>query len=1610
MNTDNGRLFYATGIDNSQLRSDAAESRNILASIGQTATQEGANIDAMFGKIAKASAGIFATSQLVEFSKQVINVRGEIQSLETSFETLAGQKGIDLFKEIKDFATSTPMMMKDLASGAQTMLAFNIEAQNVMPILRAIGDISMGDAQKFNSLTLAFSQMSATGKLMGQDLLQMISAGFNPLSVISEKTGKSIGELREEMEQGKITTQMVTEAFMSATSEGGKFYEMLVKQSHGIKGAISNFEGAIDDALNDMGASVQDTTIGIINTGTYLVQHYDTILDIVGVLVATYGTYRAALIVNAAVEQMMAKASAERIALIEAEISAVGVKTAQEQLATDADIAAAVSKGNLTEAEGLHILALKKEAAARVESLALAAKQAAAELAAATAARQNAGVRLQAAEANATAMRIEYEAALAKGEVFEIALAKERMETAQTEINTASQQYQAAATAEATAAKTAQTAQTTANSAAQQLNNIQVQQGTVQTGIFATAVRMLTNTLKALWATMMKHPGALILAAVVALGAAIYNVTKKTKELSAEQQILDDVTGQATAKVADEKTKIETLSGIVHDNTKKLEERKTALLALQEIVPDYHAALTAEGNLINDNTDALNRYIDALLKAAKLEAIKGGITETFKELTNLAMDVKNDRSDYGAFLNFFTSDQNIEKNKKQWTAWYNDFIKDPSKYTRKGQGGRTEVLMGSGLSAQWLHADMGEDWISESERDLIKAAGKYAEFSRLYKNILAEDVTTNSKPSTAPKRYKNEVAEQRKALADAQAEVKRLEASATATTAEVKNAQQKVETAKKKLKELGINVERENKAGDRAANVRQDNANTLAAEAAERMRQSEEYARRMADQEKDNEFEIRQARIDAMKDGIDKELIQNKLNFDRLEEQNKRRLREMLDAVAEERLRQMEDKNPTIFKKKDSNGKLEDDPGKRDEALRTIRLSLTVEDLTPAQKQQFEEFGKIAATAFETANQESMEHLLGDFLNYQQKRTQMAEEWERIRSFIPVEYGQEANKKMLQQFSELDFEHIKEQFNWEAVFSNFETMSSATLEKLIRQLKSYRGIIEETYDPKIISEYNAALRKLQTAQRANDKNLWSVFVPAAFQERIEAEETLKELQEEYNNLLDKQKQKEEEIEKKVQEIAALIKQLTGEDMPLGDIMNPQKLQTTIDSLKKTNPDGSNQLKGLSDDLQGMQTQLGGITSAAGEAGSAIAGMAGGGGGGAMQTLNMVGAIVHAINDSVQSAKELVDDLANTADALGADTEVGSGWDTAKTFMGGFAEASQGATEAFESFKSGNPMGVIQGVVKSFTAWIRCFAAIKDAKHERTIQKLQDKIEDLEDAYKRLDRAIDKAFSKDASKLLNQQAEMIEQQRQLIKMQIEEEKAKKNTDWDKIKDWETQLKDLEEDYEDAKEKAVDAIFGEDIKSAIEDFADAYADAWAKGEDRSKSARDVVKQMMQNMVKESIKAAIQSSGAMERIRAKLQQFYADNVLSDWEQDYVLKMAESLQEELDKQFGWANNLLSGDDDKEREASQKGIATADQDSIDELNGRATAIQNHTFSINENTKTILATTQAILRSVMNIESETNGLGSRIEKMEGNIKEMADTLDDIATKGIRLKD
>ncbi|MGM9747505.1 MAG: tape measure protein [Candidatus Cryptobacteroides sp.] len=155
----------------------------------------------------------------------------EREKTQISFEVLLGNKdtGNSLLKQIQDFGASTPLQTADLQENAKTMLSFGIAADRIMPNLRAIGDIAMGDQQKMNSLTLAFSQMTSTGKLTGQDLLQMINAGFNPLNEISKKTGKSVATLKDEMSKGKISSEMVRDAFISATSAGGQFYGMLDK-------------------------------------------------------------------------------------------------------------------------------------------------------------------------------------------------------------------------------------------------------------------------------------------------------------------------------------------------------------------------------------------------------------------------------------------------------------------------------------------------------------------------------------------------------------------------------------------------------------------------------------------------------------------------------------------------------------------------------------------------------------------------------------------------------------------------------------------------------------------------------------------------------------------------------------------------------------------------------------------------------------------------------------------------------------------------------------------------------------------------------------------------------------------------------------------------------------------------------------------------------------------------------------------------------------------------------------------------------------------------------------------------------------------------------------
>ena len=202
-----------------------------------------------------AAIAITATTAAIGTAAVVgMKYNSQMEDYTTNFSTMLGtqEKGIAKVEELKKMASSTPFAIADLAQGTQTLLAFGIESERTTEILRQIGDVSLGNKEKFSGLTLAFSQMSATGKLMGQDLNQMINAGFNPLNEISEMTGRSLADLKDEMSKGAISADMVAEAFKHATDAGGQFYKGMESASKTASGQISTLKDNVLALLGDI--------------------------------------------------------------------------------------------------------------------------------------------------------------------------------------------------------------------------------------------------------------------------------------------------------------------------------------------------------------------------------------------------------------------------------------------------------------------------------------------------------------------------------------------------------------------------------------------------------------------------------------------------------------------------------------------------------------------------------------------------------------------------------------------------------------------------------------------------------------------------------------------------------------------------------------------------------------------------------------------------------------------------------------------------------------------------------------------------------------------------------------------------------------------------------------------------------------------------------------------------------------------------------------------------------------------------------------------------------------------------------------------------------------
>ena len=200
----------------------------------------------------------------------VFNMGVQMEQTNTKFEVLLGsaEKAKNMLGELNAYADATPYSNEGIIKGSETMLGFGIAHEKVMGNMKMLGDVAMGNEERLSSLSLSFSQVMATGRLMGQDLNQMIGQGFNPLQVISENTGISMGVLKKQMEAGAISAEMVEEAFRLTTSEGGRYYEMTKKMADSAGGKFSTMIGTFKNQISRVGMAFAEWIKPLFDIGT----------------------------------------------------------------------------------------------------------------------------------------------------------------------------------------------------------------------------------------------------------------------------------------------------------------------------------------------------------------------------------------------------------------------------------------------------------------------------------------------------------------------------------------------------------------------------------------------------------------------------------------------------------------------------------------------------------------------------------------------------------------------------------------------------------------------------------------------------------------------------------------------------------------------------------------------------------------------------------------------------------------------------------------------------------------------------------------------------------------------------------------------------------------------------------------------------------------------------------------------------------------------------------------------------------------------------------------------------------------------------------------------
>lgn len=1536
MNNEEGKIYYGLGIDNSELQADAAKSMSIIQGIGNQTVAEGARIDNTYKKIGSTIAMIGGAAVLTGLGREIVDVTAKFEKFHIVLSNTLGSdfeagKSLDM---VRDFVAKTPFQVDEVTDGFIRLT-------------------NQGFKPTYQDLTKLGDLASSTGK------------GFTQLSeaIIDAQTGeferlKEFG-IKAAKEGDKVTfTFKGQQTVISNTSASIKDYILSLGGMQGVAGAnakiadsVSGRISNIADKLTSIYSEIGTEGSGVINSalsGTeYLLENYKEIGEALAIIVATYGTYKAAVIATEAIHQSM---NTVRLTEEAAELSKL--LTVEQQ--------AKISKLGLIGTSAEYATVVKAEVAANVQSAQSALIKARAEVSTANqivVARRTEYIAAKLLEKQRLA---ELMSIGATGTAKQVEAAQRKLATAETQRETAAIAFQSASRdfgtkkiAVETAAKAVSTITTAADTAAQTAN-------VTVTGILSIAKVKLAAIAAKLNAVIMANPYALAAAAVLALGYGIYKLVTYQTDAEKAQAKLNETVQESEKAIASERYQIDLMFARLQAAKKGTEEYAAAKQAIMNQYGSYLKKLGDEKTALNDIAAAYKLITEEAAKAARARAMEkatkdaadtvaeaeGDSYDEIKKLLEKKFKGKKgaDGKDLSAtyimkFKPVIDGKENItqeleniitqfDKEKvftdpetgRQLSSLILNPLRDELSSLAKARGiyqkTMDEALMKFGESPSnnggKTEFDITKASLQQLMEELPKATGMLQEL-RNAENTKPEDITAQTAKISSIKAQIAARETELKVIKDVEEQIKLLQEEQKSfgkDDGEYKSLDTRIKALQTKLPKQGGNGGGSSKPKDYTDQLKQ-----------EKQEKERFYT--------DLGFAVRQAEINAMSEGLDKVLAQNDLNYRKEIEQIKRQ--------KEDKLTKIQEWERTIWESQNPNWE------KQGEKFKPQTTALSEGD-----NKQFEVMNKSAFATLTTGNKKAYEIALNEYADFAVSYIDKANEFEDNLKNLASKHKQEranlissgASKEAIDQFDQKAKQEV------DAVTAVQKELLAGLDEQMEVKSQTFILFAEQIANMGIqelklkLDEAEILLAQAQTAT-GEDGDKTSV---------IEYQAQIRVLK---------------------QQIIALTKKSDKkEEATSGDALAKYKAALkTVNELGNAAKDIAGAFEGLDGDVYSVLDSIGTMSSSVG---------------------SMLSTIV------LMSTTSQVTIAATT---VAASTGVVATSTAASTAIQGVEKASV-------------ILAIIGAALQIITAIAKAISGLfnNDKKKEKEIKRLQEQVDALEASYKKLGKAIDKAYSADSAALIKEQDENLRKQKALIEEQIRLEESKKKTDNDKVNQWKQAIEEIDNELEETNGRVIEAIIGTDVKSAISEFADAYIDAWSAGEDKAAAMKDVVRKMVKSAVTELVKSRL--SPEVTQFMEFLAKAMEDGILTSAEESALDEWERRLYakaESIDQNFG---KYIKDEDADKREASEKGFGAMSQDSADELNGRFTALQALAFEINENVKIMRENSKTIIALLTGIETNTGRLEAIEEYIFGVVeivKEVRNGINDINLKGITLK-